>query len=203
MKQLVFSVIGRNRSSIAGFLEKLVIELRGKHFDDNDKGHDFDQDGNPVEFDYEYSQVDHGEASLAAYCASTDESEKKEKPLFLCFGAAGELCERILIRTYESKPNYAKIYGAPVANEEDKPKNYVKAPEGTTKIELELKDEVAGTHGSWPLEEVIPLNRAAVKVVARFIWEREKEEFKTWRKHYPRGSFSTLKALRRQISKLY
>ena len=130
-------------------------------------------------------------------------ARNRDKPLFLCYGAAGEICTRVFVRVITSKVSYVRVYGAPIKyNIGRAADHYVRAPKGTTVTELILRDESAGTESSWVLDDVTPLNEAAVKIVAKLKWDRNKGKFMELRKLHPRGSFRSLKELRSELANL-
>lgn len=108
---------------------------------------------------------------------------RQQKARFMCFGVAGEVVIRTLVRVDKDFPPRVKIPGAPeILNRQGRPTNYVKTPAGTVIYLLTLQDEKAKTYGQWELDEVVPINESAIRLVARLKWQRQKSEFKAWRK---------------------
>ena len=126
----------------------------------------------------------------------------KGRALFLFFGAAGEPAVRVAKKVIIQKAGpFGKVYGAPISyTTRDKAKHYVKIPEGTIQIELELHNETQSCHCWIPLQEVIPLNKVAIKLMAQLIWERDLPHYKEWRSGYSARRFPSLGWLRKKIT---
>lgn len=109
---------------------------------------------------------------------------KKEEALFVCFGAGGEILIQSLVKVTSAKTEALKIMGAPFIEPEKNSgvvSDMVKAPPGTVSYSLLLRDRQSQTVSAWPLDEVVPCNETAIKLVAQIKWQQLEAEFKSWR----------------------
>ncbi len=114
---------------------------------------------------------------------------RKKEALFYIFGAAGTLCRRVLIEVLRERTPNVKVPGG----------EYVKNTVGAETIELLLRDPVVGCEAPWLLEEAIPANQEARRIVASLLFDRLLPEFKEHRRGYGGGVFPTLDLIRKAI----